>query len=131
MAAVTVSGSTTPVAKGVIRTIWNFATSLAAGTGSIGRPLSAPNYPDKTVIWRGTWVTGLTIAIQGSNTATFTTGTAAWFNLADPQGNALSKATGAVEAILENPRWIRPRLTARTGTLGSAVIEVISQTTRR
>jgi len=131
MAVVTVSGSTTPVAKGVIRTAWTFATSLAPTSGSIGNPLSAPNYPDKTVIWRGPWVSGVTIVIQGSNTATYSTGITKWFTLNDPQGNALSKATGAVEAILENPRWLRPRISARTGVLGAPVIEILSQSTRR
>ena len=131
MAVVTVSGNTTFIARGVLRTVWAFATSLAPTSGSIGRPLSAPTYADKTVSFRGPWVSGVTIVIEGSNTATFSTGTAKWASLADPQGNALSKATGSVEAILENPLWIRPRISARTGTLGSPTVEIISQSLKR
>ena len=129
MAVVTISGSTSPVAKGVIRTVWAFLASSTSG--SIGKPLDAVAYPDKTVTWRGPWVSGVTIVLQGSNTATYTTGTSAWFSLTDPQGNALSKVTGSIEAILENPRWIRPRISARTGTLGTPTVEIISQSTRR
>lgn len=131
MGVVTVSGNTTFIARGVMRTVWAFATSLAPTSGSIGNPLSAASYADKTVSWRGPWVSGVTIAIEGSNTATFTTGTTAWFSCADPQGTALSKATGAVKAILENPRWLRPRITARTGTKGSPTVEIISQSLKR
>lgn len=131
MAVVTVSGSTTFVARGILRTVWSFATSIAPTSGSVGKPLIAPNYPDKTVSFRGPWVSGVTIVIEGSNTATYSTGTTKWFSLADPQGNALSKATGSMEAILENPYFIRPRLSARTGVLGAPTVEIISQSLKR
>lgn len=129
MAVITVSGTHTPVAKGVLLSVWTFPTS--ATIGSLGTILSAPNYPDKTVSARGTWATGVTITIEGSNTATYSTGTTKWSTLNDPQGTALALSTGKMEAILENPRWIRPRITARTGSLGTVVIEILSQSTKR
>ena len=129
MAVVTVSGVTTTVAKGVISTRWTFPA--AASTGSIGTPISVPHYPDKTITWRGTWATGATILIEGSNTATYSTGASVFFPMNDPGFTALSYSTGKVRTALENPRWIRPKLTARTGTLGTPIIEIISQSPRR
>ncbi len=126
--AATISGNTTFVARGVLRSVYAFVASATVGT--VGRVLSAPQYPDKTVSIKGPFVSGVTIAIEGNNalSATATTG---WFTLNDPQGNALSLATGKSEAILENPNHIRPRLSARTGTLGAPTVEIISQSTRR
>ncbi len=129
MAVVTVSGVSTPIAKGVLHRVWTFPAS--ASTGSIGTPLAAPNYPDKTVSFRGPWVSGVTILLQGSNTATYSTGTSSWYTINDAKGNPLSKATGTVEAILENPRWIRPTISARTGVLGTPTVEIVSQSLRR
>lgn len=129
MAIVTISGTNTPIARGVIRTVWAFTASNTSG--SWGTPLSAPHLPDKTVTLRGPWVSGVTILIQGSNTATYSTGTSKWFTLNDPSSTALSFVTGRVEAILENPYWIRPFISARTGTAGTPTVEIISQSTKR
>jgi hypothetical protein len=35
--------------------------------------------------------------------------------LADPQGNILELTADKIEAVLENPYWIRPAVTAGTG----------------
>lgn len=130
MAIVTISGSTSPIARGVLRTAWTF---LAASTsGSITTPLVAPQYPDKTVHIRGPWVSGVTLLIQGSNTATYSTGLAAWATLSTPCGAALEGlVTGKSRTILQNPKYIRARLTTRTGTLGAPTVEIISQSTKR
>lgn len=129
MAVITASGSHDPIARGVIRSTWTFPA--ASTTGSIGTVLCAPTYPDKTVNIRGTWATGVTIQIQGSNTATYSTGTSTWAILSTACGADLSLSTGRSRTILQNPKWIRPRLSARTGTLGAVTVEIISQSTKR
>jgi len=122
MAEITVTGVSDWISKGVMRTIWANFNSTGNGT-----QLEAPNLPDKTVTVYGTYVSGGgTILIQGSEVG----GTGLWFTLADPQGNALSIATGKVEQILENPRYIRPRMSAQASTT-SVNIVIISQSTRR
>lgn len=128
MAIVTISGVHTNVAKGVILTTWSFATGFGLTSGSIGTPLSAPNLPDKTVTFQITAT--CTVAIQGSNAATYTTGLTGWYTMNDPGGTALSYATGKIKAILENPRWVRPRVSAK-GAAGGAVISIVSQSTKR
>ena len=51
-----------------------------------------------------------TIVIQGSNDGTN------YATLTDPQGNAISKTTAAIEQILENTRYIRPSTSGGTGS---------------
>ena len=122
MAEITITGVTDWINKGVMRTIWASFNSTGNGT-----QLEAPNLPDKTVTVYGSYVSGGgTILIQGSDVG----GTGAWFTLADPQGTALSIATGKTEQILENPRYIRPRMSAQAATTSVNVV-IISQSTRR
>lgn len=131
MAAITVSGYSQPIARGVLYTKWVFATGLTCGTGSYGKPLKAPHYPDKTISVRGPFVSGVTVVILGSNTATNTTATTKMFMLHSASGADLSFATGKTRTMLENPLWIMPYLTARTGTKGAATVEIIAQSTKR
>ena len=69
---------------------------------------------------------GATVLIQGSEVG----GTGLWFTLNDPSQNALSIATGKTEQILENPRYIRPRMSAQASTTSLNIV-IISQSTRR
>jgi hypothetical protein len=131
MAKVTVSGTHQPIARGVILSTWVFATGLTCGTGSYGIPMAAPDYPDKTVSVRGPFVTGVTIQILGGNTATWTTATTKMFKLSCASGAELTFSTGRIRTILQNPRWIMPFMSARTGTKGAATVEIISQSTKR
>ena len=122
MPEITITGVSNWINKGVMRTIWASFNSTGNGT-----QLEAPNLPDKTVTVYGSYVSGGgTILIQGSEVG----GTGAWFTLADPQGTALSIATGKTEQILENPRYIRPRMSAQASTTSVNVV-IISQSTRR
>lgn len=79
--------------------------------GSVGKGLRLPSFPDKTVVIRGTFGTGGTLIMEGSNNSTDGLD-GNWIQLADVQGNALSKTASAIEVIQENPLWIRPRVTA-------------------
>lgn len=66
--------------------------------------------PDKTVHVKGTFGTGGTIIIEGSNDGS------TWKTLTDPQGTALSFTAEGMEAVQESPAYMRPRVTAGDGT---------------
>ena len=94
----TVAPVTTYPERGVVSISWSgIASGSTCGIASLVR------YPDKTVHFTGTFGTG-SVTLQGSNTAS-----AGYLALVDPQGNAITAATGGkIEAILENPYYIKP-----------------------
>lgn len=92
---------------------WSPLTTTDADGAAIAMPGSA----DRTIQFTGTFGTGGTIVMQGSNLASPVASTDAdWFTLTDPQGNAISKTAAAGEAVLELTRWIRPKVTAGDGS---------------
>lgn len=79
---------------------WVLTTADATGVA-----ISVPGASDKSIQFDGTWG-GATAVMEGSNdNATF-------LPLTDPQGNAISKTADALEAIIENTLWVRPRLSS-------------------
>ena len=68
-----------------------------------------PGASDKTCMIQGTF-SSATVVLQGSMDNT------TWLTLADPQGNAISKTAAAIEAVLDNPRYIRPTTSGGSGT---------------
>lgn len=78
--------------------------------GDSGAPLEMPGSNVRSVQVGGTFGAGGTVVIEGSNDGTN------YVTLTDPQGNAISKTSAAIEAIQEVPRYIRPRVTAGDGT---------------
>lgn len=89
-----------------------------------GSPAEVLDYPDKTVTITGTFGTGGSITMQGSND------NSNWFSLTDPQGNAITKTAAAMELISECPRYIRPLVTAGDGTTSLAVQVLCLRATR-
>lgn len=83
--------------------------------GDTGSAVGLANFADKTMQVTGTFGSGGSVTMQGSNDGTN------WFTLVDPQGNALTKTSAAGELILENPVYIRPNVTAGDGTTSLAV----------
>lgn len=83
--------------------------------GDTGAAVELVDFADKTVTITGTFGTGGTLVLQGSNDGTN------WFSLTDPQANAISKTAAAMEIVLEAPRYIRPNVTAGDGTTSLAV----------
>jgi hypothetical protein len=115
------------VARGVFRQQWTGMTSTAGA----GQAMVAPQLPDKTVELSGVIGSGTTVLIEGSNTATNPLSTGGkWYTLNDPQGNALSLATGKIETILENPRMIRPRMTQKNANT-SVTVSITAQSMKR
>ncbi len=91
------------IARGVHKTTWG---TLSTGDKT-GGPATSPQMADKTVFVDGVYGTGTTIIIEGSSDGV------TYHLLHDPQGNDLSFTSGAApETILENPLFIRPRITA-------------------
>lgn len=78
--------------------------------GDSGDPYTIPGYSDRSIQVQGTFGTGGSISLEGSNDGTN------YIVLTDPQGNAITKTSAAIEAVTELPRYIRPRVTAGDGT---------------
>ena len=78
--------------------------------GDDGSPIELPSFPDMSVEFSGTFGTGGTILLEGSNKGS------AYYTLTDPQGNAISKTAAALEQVEELVRYVRPRVSAGDGT---------------
>jgi hypothetical protein len=78
--------------------------------GDTGAPLTFHDYPDRTFQVTGTFGTGGSVNLEGSNDGTN------WAILTDPQGNAITKTAAGMEAVTETPRYMRPNVTAGDGT---------------
>lgn len=86
-------------------------TPMTFSGADVGSPFEHADYGDRTVQFEGTIGAGGSISLQGSNDGTN------WVVLTDPQGNAITKtAIGSIEVIAENPRYVRPAVTAGDGT---------------
>lgn len=71
--------------------------------GDTGKPFDGIEFPDKTVQMSGTF--GAAVTIEGSNDVVNAN---VWNTLTDPQGNLISMTAAGIEAVMENPYWIRP-----------------------
>lgn len=80
-----------------------------------GSPIECVDYTDRTVAITGTFGSGGSVTLQGSNDGT------TWFALTDPQGNAITKTAAAMELVIEAPVYIRPLVTAGDGTTSLTV----------
>ena len=83
--------------KSVMHT-WVLTTADHTGAG-----MEHPGGSDRTITASGTWG-GATAAIQGGDAVTY-------ISLTDPQGNAISKTSDAIEVVTEIPEFTRPNLT--------------------
>jgi len=96
--------------RGVVKLVWSSLTNSDTALSQ-----SIPDFPDKTVqvdVTAGT----PTCVLQGSNDAS------TWHTLVDPQGNNISFTADGIEQVLENTQYIRPAITAGTGTVTVTVI---------
>jgi len=83
---------------------------LAVANGDTGAPIETFNLVDMTVTIEGTFSTGGSCTMQGSNDGS------TWHSLTDPQANAITKTAAGIEVIVEAPRYIRPSVTAGNGS---------------
>lgn len=86
------------------------ATWVGLLNGDTGAPIEMPGSSDRSVQFVGTFGTGGTIQLQGSNDGTN------YVVLTDPQGNNISKTAAGIEMITELTRYIRPAVTAGDGS---------------
>lgn len=83
--------------------------------GDSGVPLDMIGSADRSVQVTGTFGTGGTVLIEGSNDGTN------YATLHDPGGNALSLTSAQIVAVLEVSAYTRPRVSAGDGTTALAV----------
>ncbi len=104
----------TKISRGSHKWVWD-----AMGDVDTGEPLGPDGggiaFADKTVQVDSASYDSATVVIQGSNDGVV------WFTLTNPNNDNLSFTADALEAILENPLYIRP---STSGGLGSADINV-------
>lgn len=81
----------------------------AMGNGDTGTAVAMSGGSDRSVQIAGTFG-GATVVLEGSNDGTN------YATLTDPQGNAISKTTAAIEAVSELTRYVRAVTTGGTGT---------------
>jgi hypothetical protein len=94
-----------------------FVTTWAgfSTNGDVGAAVHHVSCRDRCVQFTGTWGTGGTAILQGSNDADEDTAT--WFTLKDKLGNAVSATADALFQVLHMPRHLRPKLSAGTGSI--------------
>ena len=100
--------------KGVIIFKWSPLTK----TNVSGNPIEVPEYTDKTVQVYGTFDSG-TVTIQGSNDDETSP---TYFTANDPSSAALTFTSARGEAVLENPRLIRPVVSSAGDSTSITVI---------
>jgi len=87
--------------------------SWTLGAGDTGKPVLFAQYPDRTVHITGTFGS---VTLRGSNKSNPDDATAGdWFDLTDPQGNAITLTSAGGELIAENPLWVSPIATGGSG----------------
>lgn len=84
---------------------------LAIPNGNQGNAIKLNLFQDRTVQVTGTFGTGGSVTIQGSND-----GGTTWTSLTDPLGNALTFGAAGLKQITELPYEIRPSVTAGDGS---------------
>jgi len=85
-----------------------------------GSPLEMPGSADRSVQITGSFGSGGSLRIQGSNDGTN------WNTLTDPQGNDINITASKIEQVMEVVRYMRPIVTA-----GSSVNLTVSILVRR
>jgi hypothetical protein len=81
-----------------------------------GTPFDFVPGGDRCVQFVGTFGTGGTIILEGSNDGTN------YVTLTDPSSTTISKTAAAIEQVLELTRFVRPRVTAGDGTTSLTAI---------
>lgn len=88
----------------------HIVTWTGLANGDDGDPIQMTGSSDRTIQFDGTFGTGGTIILEGSNDGTN------YYALTDPQGNNISKTAGSLETVVELTKYIRPRVSAGDGT---------------
>lgn len=84
---------------------------LAMLNGDVGATWGGNDFQDRSVQVTGTFSTGGSVTIKGSNDGGVT-----WSSLTDPLGNVLTFTAAGMKQITEVPELIRPEVTAGDGS---------------
>lgn len=84
--------------------------------GDDGERAELAAFSDRSVQFTGTFGTGGSVTLEGSNDGT------TYFALSDPQGVAITRTAAGLKAVSELTRFIRPRVTAGDGTTSLTVV---------
>lgn len=82
----------------------------AAANGDTGAPQLLPGYADKSIQVTGTFGSGGSCTLEGSNDGVN------YFALTDPTGTTIAITSAGGKAITESTMYIRPHVTAGDGT---------------
>lgn len=84
--------------------------------GDVGDAVELGHYSDRSIQVVGTFGTGGSVSLKGSND-----GGTTWATLTDPAGNAITFTATGIKQILHLPHKIRPEVTAGDGTTSLTV----------
>lgn len=89
-------------------------------TDGTGAPINRSMAPDKTIQVGGVFNSG-TVTLQGTNDDPSQVNPVQWDTLHNPLGTALTFTAARIDAIMENPLFMRAIM---TGTAGAASVKV-------
>ncbi len=101
---------------------WGGGTAL--GNGDTGTPVLLPGYADKSIQVTGTFGSGGSVTLEGSNDGVN------YFTLTDPTGTAIAITAAGGKAITESTQYVRPHCTAGDGTT-ALVVTVFCRATQQ
>lgn len=84
--------------------------------GDVGDPVTLPGYHDRSVQVTGTFGTGGSVAVEGSND-----GAVNYAALRDPSSTTIAITSAGMKAVLEAAIHMRPHVTAGDGTTSLTV----------
>ena len=96
---------------------WILTYANAFGNGDVGAGIAIPGAADKSIQVTGTFGTGGSVALEGSNDGTN------YFALTNPTGTTIAVTAAGLVAVTEACLWIRPHVTAGDGT--TALVAVV------
>ena len=101
-----------------------YLTWAALANGDTGEPYQSAKLSDKTVQVFGTFGTGGSLKIEGSNDPRVISApsSAVWVDLTDTTETTIVFSAAGGAQILQNYRWIRPSVTAGDGTTSLTAI---------
>lgn len=105
----TVNYAVTPIQAFGDRNTHVVSWETLTAANNVGQAVEMPGSSDRCVQFSGVW-NAATAVLQGSNDGV------TWFTLTDPQGNAISKTSDALEQIMELTRYIRPSTSGGGGS---------------
>lgn len=95
--------------SGGMRLFWTLAN------GEAGEKVTSQSWGDRSVQFGGTFGSGGTVVLEGSNDG------ATFFTLNDPFGNAITATAASLSQVLETTAFVRPRVSAGDGATAITV----------